>query len=84
MVALAESDPTVGLVSAYRLNDARGPTMVYLVNLPYTQSTTDGRDTSRAACANPVSLIGPPTALLWRADLFAPASRSLMQESTGG
>ena len=69
MVALAESDPTVGLVSAYRLNDARGPTMVDLVNLPYTQSTTDGRDIIARSLANPVSLIGPPTALLWRADL---------------
>ena len=69
MVALAESEPAVGMVSAYRLNDARGPTHVDLVNLPYTQSTTDGRDIIARSLTNPVSLLGPPTGLLWRADL---------------
>ena len=49
MVALAESDPTVGLVSAYRLNDARGPTMVDLVNLPYTSPPRTAETSSRAA-----------------------------------
>lgn len=69
MVALAEGEPTVGLVSAYRLNDARGPTMVDLVNLPYAKSTADGREIIARSLANPVSLLGPPTGLLWRADL---------------
>jgi glycosyltransferase involved in cell wall biosynthesis len=69
MVDLAEREPTVGLVSAYRLNDARGSTMVDLVNLPYTQSTTDGREMIARNLVSPVSVLGPPTALLWRADL---------------
>jgi glycosyltransferase involved in cell wall biosynthesis len=69
MVALAESEPSVGLVSAYRLNDARGPTTVDLVNLPYTQSTADGREMIARSLVSRIALIGPPTALLWRADL---------------
>ncbi len=69
MVALAESEPTVGMVSAYRLNDARGATMVDLVNLPYTESTADGREMIARSLVSRVSLLGPPTALLWRADL---------------
>jgi glycosyltransferase involved in cell wall biosynthesis len=69
MVALAESDPTIGLVSAYRLNDARGATHVDLVNLPVTESTADGRDIVARSLVSRFSLLGPPTALLWRADL---------------
>lgn len=69
MVALAESEPSAGLISAYRLNDARGATSVDLVNLPYTQSTADGREIIARSLASPVALLGPPTALLWRADL---------------
>jgi glycosyltransferase involved in cell wall biosynthesis len=70
MVALAESEPAVGLVSAYRLNNAGGPTMVVdQVNLPYTQSSTDGREIIARSLASPVSLVVTPTALLWRADL---------------
>jgi hypothetical protein len=56
-VALAESEPSVGSVSAYRLNGTR----VDLVNLPDAQSTEDGRAV--------VSLIGAPTAVLYRADI---------------
>jgi glycosyltransferase involved in cell wall biosynthesis len=69
MVALAESEPAVGMVSAYRLNDARGATRVDQVNLPYTQSTIDGREMIARSLVSPVSILGPPTALLWRADL---------------
>jgi glycosyltransferase involved in cell wall biosynthesis len=69
MVGLAESEPAVGLVSAYRLNDGRGQASVDQVNLPYTQSSTDGREIIARSLARPVSLVGPPTALLWRADL---------------
>jgi glycosyltransferase involved in cell wall biosynthesis len=69
MVALAESEPTVGMVSAYRLNEARGAAMVDQVNLPYTQSTADGKEIIARSLLSPVSVIGPPTALLWRADL---------------
>jgi glycosyltransferase involved in cell wall biosynthesis len=69
MVALAESEPTVGLVSAYRLSDARGPTHVDQVNLPYTESTADGRDIIARGLRSRTALIGPPTGLLWRADL---------------
>jgi glycosyltransferase involved in cell wall biosynthesis len=69
MVALAESQPAVGLVSAYRLNNGRGQASVDQVNLPYTQSSTDGREIIARSLARPVSLVGPPTALLWRADL---------------
>jgi len=69
MVALAESEPAVGLVSAYRLNNGRGQARVDQVNLPYTQSSTDGREIIARSLASPVSLVGPPTALLWRADL---------------
>lgn len=69
MVALAESEPSIGMVSAYRLNEARGAAMVDQVNLPYTQSTTEGREMIARSLVSPVSVIGPPTALLWRADL---------------
>ena len=65
MVALAESEPSVGLVSAYRLNGTR----VDLLNLPYTQSVEDGRAIVARSLGSPFSLIGAPTAVLYRADI---------------
>jgi glycosyltransferase involved in cell wall biosynthesis len=65
MVALAESEPTVGVVGSYRLNG----THVDLVNLPYTQSVEDGGTIVARSLVSPSLLIGSPTALLLRADL---------------
>lgn len=66
MVELAERVATVGVVGAYRLNGDR----VDLVNLPYTEDVAAGRDIVGRSLGSTSSLVGSPTAVLFRADLI--------------
>ena len=67
MVALAEANPNVGVVSAYRLEETR----VTLTGLPYSISVLPGRELCRSMLrGHPYpNLIGSPTSLLIRSDL---------------
>ena len=67
MVALAEANPNVGVVSAYRLEETR----VTLTGLPYSISVLPGRELCRSMLrGRPYpNLFGSPTSLLIRSDL---------------
>ena len=62
MVALAESNPTVGLVSAYRQEENE----VTLDGLPLSASVISGRDICRAHLLGGVKVFGSPSSHLLR------------------
>jgi glycosyltransferase involved in cell wall biosynthesis len=68
MVDLAESNPTVGVVSAYRLEETR----VTLDGLPASITVLPGREVARSTLlANPYPfLFGSPSSVLIRSDLI--------------
>jgi len=68
MVDLAESNPTVGVVSAYRLEETR----VTLDGLPHSITVLPGREVARSTLlANPYPfLFGSPSSVLIRSDLI--------------
>ena len=68
MVALAERNPTVGVVSAYRLEETR----VTLTGLPHAISVLSGREICRAHLLGDwpyTYLFGSPSSILVRSDL---------------
>lgn len=65
MVALAEQNPKVGIVSSYRLYG----TELSLGGLPYDVSILSGREICRATLMNELYLFGTGTSLLLRSDL---------------
>lgn len=70
MVAVAEAHPSVGVVSAYQQVGAVGdPNQVRHRGLPYEQAIITGREASRHFLLETLSLLGTPTAVLYRADL---------------
>jgi hypothetical protein len=71
MVGLAERHPSVGIVSAYRLNDTR----VDLAGLPYPSPCVPGRDICRSSLLGVFYVFGTPTSLLIRSDLIRGRSR---------
>jgi glycosyltransferase involved in cell wall biosynthesis len=66
MVALAEANPSVGIVSAYRLEETR----VTLHGLPHPSACVPGREICRSALRGDLSVFGSPTSLLIRSDLI--------------
>jgi glycosyltransferase involved in cell wall biosynthesis len=68
MVELAENNPTVGVVSAYRLEETR----VTLDGLPHSITVLPGREMARSTLlANPYPfLFGSPSSVLIRSDLI--------------
>jgi glycosyltransferase involved in cell wall biosynthesis len=68
MVALSEEHPRVGIVSAYRLEEAR----VSLTGLPHSVSVIPGREMCRSTLlGGPYpQLFGSPSSLLIRSDLI--------------
>jgi len=66
MVALNEEYPTVGIVSAYRLDNNK----VNLDGLPYPSHFNSGKEIARDHLLNGVSYFGAPSALLIRSDLI--------------
>jgi len=65
LVAVAESHPTVGIVSSFAL---RGKEVVG-VGLPYPSPRVSGREIGRVHLTNGLFLFGTPTTVLYRADL---------------
>jgi glycosyltransferase involved in cell wall biosynthesis len=66
MVAVAETNPTVGIVGAYGLNDTR----VSWDGLPYPSTVVPGREICRRTLQGNFYVFGTPTSLLFRSDLI--------------
>jgi glycosyltransferase involved in cell wall biosynthesis len=68
MVDLAEKNPNVGVVSAYRLEESR----VTLTGIPYSQSVLSGREIARSSLlGRPYPyLLGSPSSVMIRSDLI--------------
>jgi glycosyltransferase involved in cell wall biosynthesis len=66
MVAVAEAQPTVGIVSAYGLRDGR----VAWGGLSYPNTFFRGREIGRAALLGAPHVFGAPTSVLYRAELI--------------
>jgi glycosyltransferase involved in cell wall biosynthesis len=67
MVAVAERNPSVGVVSAYRLE---GKEVLHGGLFAYDQVTLPGAEVMRQALSGPVWVTGSPSSLLYRADLI--------------
>lgn len=65
MVALAEAQPSVGIVGAYRLEEER----VSLDGLPFPSPVVPGRTIGRLALLGKLYVFGSPSSLLLRSDL---------------
>lgn len=65
MVAVAEAHPTVGIVSAYRLEEA----CVSNAGLPYPSPVTPGREIARRTLLGDYYVFGSPSSLLLRSSL---------------
>jgi glycosyltransferase involved in cell wall biosynthesis len=65
MVQVAEAHPSVGIVSAYRLDEDE----VNLDGLPYPSTFVPGRETCRLSLLDGLSVFGSPTSLLIRSDI---------------
>lgn len=65
MVALAECNPAVAIVSAYNSTESR----LRFVGLPLAENVVDGRRTAREHLEGKAYLFGAPTTVLMRADL---------------
>jgi glycosyltransferase involved in cell wall biosynthesis len=65
MVEVAEANPSVSVVSAYRLEE----TDVTLDGLPYPSTVVSGREICRLALLGQVYVFGTPTSLLIRSDV---------------
>ena len=66
MVAVAEAHPSVGLVSAYRLDEHR----VNLDGLPVSRSVFPGREVGRATLLGQLYVFGSQSSVLFRADVL--------------
>ncbi len=66
MVEVAEANPTVGIVGAYRLDEAQ----VDLDGLPYPSTVVPGREICRRWLFGELYVFGSPTSLLIRCDLI--------------
>jgi glycosyltransferase involved in cell wall biosynthesis len=70
MVALGESNPTVGLIGAYQLSGSGDVWYVRNHGLPYSSTVIGGRDMGRAHLLGPrpLDVFGNPTSTMYRAD----------------
>src|SRR5262245_31857802 len=76
MVAVAEANPSVGLVGAYALEG----TKVSLAGLPYDQHVLMGREACRRHLLDGLHIFGTQTSVLYRAD-FVRATDAFFNES---
>ncbi len=65
MVAVADAHPSVGIVSAYRLEETR----VSNTGLPYPSPVTPGREIARRSLLGEYYVFGSPSSLLLRSSL---------------
>ena len=66
MVELAEAHPSLGVIGAYRLEEAR----VTMQGLPYQSACVPGREICRSVLRDRLYVFGSPTSLLIRSDLI--------------
>jgi len=66
MAEVAEANPSVGIVGAYRLDEDR----VNLDGLPYPSTVISGRDICRLYLIDGLFVFGSPTSLLIRSDII--------------
>ncbi len=66
MVCLAEANPSVGIVAAYRLDDV----WVNLDGLPYPSHVLSGREICRSSLLGGPYVFGSPTSILIRSDII--------------
>jgi len=72
MVAVAEENPSVGLVGSYQLSGAGSDGRNWWVRwaeLPYPSPVTSGKEVSRSQLLGGPYVFGTPTSLLYRSDL---------------
>ena len=79
MVALSEEHPSIGIVSAYRLDD----TKVGLNGLPYTDSFYPGEKIAREYFTDETFYFGAPTSLLLRSDLIRNRDKVYVESHQG-
>ncbi len=65
MVALAESNPSVGIVAAYQISGEK----INNIGLPYPSTVVPGKDICRRSLLGGPYVLGAPTSLLYRSDL---------------
>ena len=70
MVALAEANPSVGIVGAYQLSGGDGIWYTRNVGLPYSQTVVSGREICRIHLLGVLAVFGNPTSVLYRSDLM--------------
>jgi glycosyltransferase involved in cell wall biosynthesis len=69
MVALAEANPSVGLVGSYQLSGGGDRWYLRTYGLPYYSKVISGREIIRAHLLGTLDVLGDPTSSLYRADL---------------
>lgn len=69
MVALAEANPSVGLVGSYHLSGGGDKWYLTAYGLPYSSVVVSGREIARAHLLRTLDVLGGPTSSLYRADL---------------
>lgn len=69
MVALAEANPSVGVVGSYQLSGGGGKWYLRTYGLPYSSIVVSGSEISRAHLLGTLDVLGDPTSSLYRADL---------------
>ena len=79
MVRVAEETPSIGIVSAYRIEGVK----VNLDGLPYPSTVVPGRQICRLTLLEELHVFGSPTSLLIRSDLIR-ARKEFFDESNFG
>ena len=69
MVAVAEANPSVGLVGSYQLSGGGDKWYLRTYGLPYSSTVVPGREIARAHLLGTLDVLGDPTSSLYRADL---------------
>ena len=77
MVAIAETNPSVGIVGAYGLRGVR----VTWDGLPYPSTVVSGREICRRSFLEHLSVFGSPTSLLLRSNLVCNRKRFFNQSN---
>jgi glycosyltransferase involved in cell wall biosynthesis len=70
MVELAETNPSVGLVSSYQLSGGGDKWYIRANGLPYASTVVSGREIGRARLLGTLDVLGNPTSNLYRSDLI--------------
>jgi glycosyltransferase involved in cell wall biosynthesis len=77
MVEIAETKPSVGIVSAYRLDEDK----INLTGLSYKKTIFSGRDICRKTLLHDLYVFGSPSSLLLRSDLIHRRSKFYSESS---